>query len=213
MSNVGINPYNAPQASLVPQTAPGRIWRQGDLLVVQKGSNLELPDRCVKCNAPAEGRRLRRKLYWHHPALFLLVLLNLILYAIVAMAVRKSADLRIGICERHLARRRQATVTGWMLALAGLALVIIGAARLQKNEAVLYAVITGASLIVGGVVFGIVGSNVVTAKKIDEYFAWVKGVCPEYLAELPDIYEQSAPMPMPPVATPQIIAEPPAGAR
>jgi hypothetical protein len=83
--------------------AAAMIWRSDKLLVAAPGA--ELPDRCVKCNAPAGGRRLKRTLYYHHPAIYLLLLCNLIIFAIVALIVRKRAVLQIGLCEHHLARR------------------------------------------------------------------------------------------------------------
>jgi hypothetical protein len=41
-------------------------------LVMAKG--LVAPDRCVKCNAPGDGRRVVKMMYRHHPALFILIL-------------------------------------------------------------------------------------------------------------------------------------------
>src|SRR5258706_76322 len=41
------------------------IWRDKKVLVL--GVRAALPDRCIKCNAPAEGSRLKRTLYWHPP--------------------------------------------------------------------------------------------------------------------------------------------------
>ena len=52
------NPYAAPQSEVVPsRQEPGieeGAWRDGSLLVVVS-QDAELPDRCVKCNAPAGG--------------------------------------------------------------------------------------------------------------------------------------------------------------
>ena len=58
-----INPYAAPLGKPfldVDNAEAGEgVWRDGNLLVVQKGA--ALPDRCIRCNAPAEGRRLHRQ--------------------------------------------------------------------------------------------------------------------------------------------------------
>src|SRR5436309_2493776 len=80
-----------------PPSASMMIWRSGPLLVMSQGARL--PDRCVKCNAPANGQRLTRKLYWHSPYLYLLILLNLLIYALVAIFVRKKARVEIGLCD------------------------------------------------------------------------------------------------------------------
>ena len=69
------NPYAPPltapivyDAEIVADTA---LWRQGNVLVMRKGS--QLPARCVKSNQPTD-RRLKRNLYWHHPAIYLTIL-------------------------------------------------------------------------------------------------------------------------------------------
>ena len=67
-------------------------WRDGDLLVISEGA--KLPDRCVKCNQPAEGYLLQRKLNWHEPTWYLLVIISPLLYIIVALIIRKKAIVR-----------------------------------------------------------------------------------------------------------------------
>src|SRR5262249_43785371 len=72
-----------------------------------------LPARCVKCNADALQPIKERTLYWHHPAWFALVLVNVILYAIVALVVRKKAKLKLGLCVGHKRRRTIFLWIGW----------------------------------------------------------------------------------------------------
>src|SRR5918992_369607 len=73
-----MNPYASPQSVFGPfQLAeePRGAWRDGDLLVLRRDG--VLPDRCIKCNRPAEGYRQERKLNWVHPrwkVLFLLLI-------------------------------------------------------------------------------------------------------------------------------------------
>jgi hypothetical protein len=66
-----VNSYAAPLTSGVPDAeivqATGGTWREGKTLVMWKEA--VLPDRCIRCNAPANGRRLIRKLNWHEPAI------------------------------------------------------------------------------------------------------------------------------------------------
>ena len=47
---------------VIESTSEG-IWRSGNLLVMRKGA--QLPDRCVKTNQPAYGKRLKLLLQWH----------------------------------------------------------------------------------------------------------------------------------------------------
>jgi len=162
-----------------PPPALLQLWRSGPTLVMNKAATL--PDRCVKCNTPAQGRRLKRNLYWHSPYLYLLVLLNLLIYLIVAIIVRKRAKIEIGICDRHLAQRRTAIAIGWLLGLGGPALVIASIANSSGGVALL-----GLLLFIVGLIVGAVKGPVVSAKRIDEEVIWVKGVCRPYLDTLPE---------------------------
>lgn len=89
------NPYATP-AVQPPLVAPmgaatefsHLIFQKDGLLIVHKKATL--PDRCLKSNEPTQSR-LKRSLYWHHPALYLLILLHIVIYAIVAIIIRKSA--------------------------------------------------------------------------------------------------------------------------
>src|SRR5947209_4833751 len=57
-----------------PPPAAG-VWHSGKDVVAAKGASF--PDRCVKCNAPCHGWRLKRNLYWYPPYVFLLILFSL----------------------------------------------------------------------------------------------------------------------------------------
>src|SRR5437870_4809895 len=63
---VPVLPHLTPMAA----TALG-VWREGKVLVVAKETRL--PPACVKCNAPSDGRPIRKKFWWHHPAWLLLI--------------------------------------------------------------------------------------------------------------------------------------------
>ncbi len=75
------NIYAAPKAQ-VGDNNGSDCARLGDLVVVPIGS--DLPPRCIVCNAPAKTPVKKSNLYWHTPWLYLLLLFNLIVYAIVA---------------------------------------------------------------------------------------------------------------------------------
>lgn len=160
----------------------GGLWQDRGLLVVDDGA--ELPPRCIRCNAPATGRPLRRKLIWHPAGWYLLVLFNLLLYAIVAMIVRKTATIHVGLCDRHRNRRGTWIVVASVLLAAAfvvpLCLIPLG------GDAVFAAGLLILPLLLAAGLCGIFGARVVYAKKIDGGRAWVGGACPDYLSGLPE---------------------------
>ena len=177
------NPYAAPETSRSadrPLSDPneGRgVWRDGDVLVMAKIARL--PMRCVKCNEPATNR-LRRTLYWHHPAFFVLLLSPLI-YIIVALIVRKTLTFEVPLCDEHRARRSGAILFSWLLGLAGLAICFAPAIDSDYSPAIF----VGLILIVFSLIYGTVRSQIVSPLRIDDTHAWIRKVSPPYLAELP----------------------------
>jgi hypothetical protein len=143
----------------------------------------ELPDRCVRCNAPANGDRLRRNLSWHPPAWYLLVLVSLWIYIIVALCIRHKATIHVGICVDHRAKRRNGIIAAWVVFLAGVIAIVIGA----NNESLVGLIALGPLMILASLIMGLVFSNIVTPKKIDPNYVWLKKVNPEYLAQFPSV--------------------------
>lgn len=134
-----INPYAAPQHEVVVSPLPvetsGGVWRDGKLLVMHKQA--VLPDRCVKCNQPAGGRRRKRSLSWHHPGYFLLVLASVLVYVIMALVVRQTAKIEIGMCEIHRRKRWQAIATSWLLVLIGILAIFGGGSLIDAPAKIL----------------------------------------------------------------------------
>lgn len=182
------NPYAAPleSAGIPPilQQSPLGIWREGKLLVMHKQSIL--PAVCVKSNEPATGR-LVRKLTWHHPLVYLVILFNLIIYAIVAIAISKRATIQIGLSETWFAKRRRAIIIGWTVALTGVALLFAGLISDSMNSSLpMVGVALSIPTILLGALYGAFGARMVYAKKIDDNFVWLGGVHQDYLAKLPE---------------------------
>jgi hypothetical protein len=107
-----LNPYAAPKAALeVVHAEDQSLWRSGKILVCRRDAIF--PQRCVKCNAPAQAPPVRFKFSWHHGAWYLLVIFYLVVYLVAALVVRKRAELHVGLCARHARRRVLARVVGW----------------------------------------------------------------------------------------------------
>ena len=154
------------------------VWRSKSTLVMSQGA--VLPDRCIKCNEPAHGVRLKRKLTWHHPAIYLLILVAVLVYLIVSLILRKRATVEIGLCERHLAIRRRNMLITWLLFL----LAVAGFVMAVVAEDGTY-VLVGAILLLGAIIYGLVVVRVVSPSKIDDKFVWLRGVNKNYLSQLP----------------------------
>jgi len=119
------NPYSPPKAALEAH-AHGEYWRDGKNVMCRPGSTL--PPRCVKCNEPALQPMKARKLYWHHSAWYLFVFVNIVIYVIVAMIVRRKAVVTYGICAKHRNRRWLFIAIGWGGVALGVLLILANAA-------------------------------------------------------------------------------------
>jgi hypothetical protein len=105
-----VNPYAAPTASLdrnADEDSPG-VWREGKLLAMRQGALL--PPRCVRCNCAVQKPAKERTVYWHSPWIYLVILLNIIIYAVVALIVRKTAKINPALCPEH---QKQRMITLW----------------------------------------------------------------------------------------------------
>lgn len=168
-----------PQQPYFPPPMHGlqTIWRDKSVLVMTKEALL--PNRCVKCNEPT-GERLKRKLTWHHPLIYLTILISILVYAVIAMVLRKTATDNLGFCEEHLnARRRNLAIT-WFV---GIVAVLCFPLAAMFEDGRMVAI--GGLLLLATAIYGIVTLRVVIPTKIDEHFVWLKGINPDYLQEFP----------------------------
>ena len=156
------------------------IWRDGTTLVMDK--NAILPDNCVKCNAPANGLRLRKKLAWHHPLLYMLVFGAALFYVILAAALSKRATVEFPLCHDHKTRRRTFLTIGFVLLALGLIVAILGFAN-EYIEIGLFGVL----LFFLAVFWLAFASRVIGVKKIDDRFVWLTGINRDFLNHFPPI--------------------------
>jgi predicted RNA-binding Zn-ribbon protein involved in translation (DUF1610 family) len=163
------------------------IWRDGKKLVMSKTA--ELPNVCVKTNLPADGW-LRRKMYWHQPALYVLLVISPVIYAIVALIVRQKADIRVGLCAERLNRRRWIMAGAWLVALAGVGLFVMGIrladAGPRPDDVAPFLMLGGVLVAVIAAIVGITLTRIVRPERITKEYVWISGIHPEYLASFPD---------------------------
>ncbi len=74
-------------------------------MVVPHGA--DVPERCVKCNAPAELER-PRAYAWHHPGWYLFLLINPLIYVLVGLIARTRSRVPVGLCDEHVRKRGMA---------------------------------------------------------------------------------------------------------
>ena len=123
---------------------------------------------------------LKRRLSWHHPAIYLIIIVALLVYLIVALFLRKNAVVEVGLCEKHLARRRQGVLVIWLLLLVGLAGFIMAMVAADATY-----LLAGLGFFLAAIVYGLIAVRVVVPSKIDDKFVWLKGVNRDYLDQLP----------------------------
>ena len=160
------------------------IWRDGKRLVMTKTA--VLPNVCVKTNRPAEGW-LRRKMYWHHPALYILAV-SPIIYIIVALIVRQQADIRVGLCAERFQRRRWIMAGAWVVGLAGIGLLALGIrlAGPGPNDTAPFLMLGGFLVSIIAAIVGITLTRIVTPERITKNYVWISGVHPAYLTSFPE---------------------------
>lgn len=176
------NPYAPSRASLagaaVALAEAGASWRDGAVLVLSREASL--PSRCVRCNEPSAEPTKSRKVYWHSPWLYLLILLNILIYALVAVIVRKKAVVAPGLCSAHKKRRRIGIAIAWALLLAGFALVIHGA--VNGRAAGTFA---GIVLILIALLVSVSAVRILRPNRIDAKYIRLKGCGSAFLDSMP----------------------------
>jgi hypothetical protein len=177
------NPYAPSRAVLAQTDGRGRsdeVRREGKFIVMAVDATL--PHRCVKCNAQPDEPTKTRTLYWHHPAIYLVILFNLIIYAIVAYAVRKTIKLEVPLCLEHKKRRRNAILLAWIGVIAAFVLPIAFGSEENGGAWVLFCVL----LFFVSCLAGIFRSRLLYGKKIDADEARLGGAGREFLDSLPE---------------------------
>jgi hypothetical protein len=181
------NPYAPPKTDRLDADrrldSPDQAWRDRKLLVVRKKGAV-LPDRCLKCNAPAEGYLFTRDISWIRPMWVLLVLLSPLLFILVYFFVRWTGKVSVGLCPGHRQARRRMIMLGWLIALSGFG--AFGLATVLRDNGAIASVLTGFGLLIAGVVVGVLGSRVLLPTKIDQQFVWLAKVSPDYLGQFRD---------------------------
>lgn len=174
------NPYAAPKAALEDRAAGG-YWRDGKHVVLTAGGTL--PPRCIRCNEPAAEPMKTYKISWHHSAWYLLVLVNIVVYIIVGLIVRKRAEVVYGLCDSHHKRRRMFSMIGWVGFFLGCAAIIVDP-------------LFGMVMAVAAILVGLFGSRLAYPTRITKEEVRLAGCGEAFLASLekPAVPARKAPI-------------------
>jgi len=172
-----INYYAAPKAKVFATDRATNCYRDGKFVIVPTGS--ELPERCIICNEPLSSAPKSRKLYWHSPWIYLLILMNILIYAIVALIVRKKCALSPGLCSEHATRRLRRLMVVIGVGVAGL---VIGFYALSHDYGQLSLISFAIAII--SLIAAIFVGRLIYANKITADFARIGGCQEPYLAAL-----------------------------
>jgi len=157
------------------------VWQEGNLVVAIKDATF--PNRCIKCNEMAEPERITRKLSWHNPGLFaVLILCGPLIYIIASAITSKRATVQLPLCTKHKESRKLITMVGYSI--IGLAfLLVIPSAIFGIMEGYILAVLM---FLAGAIVAG-VGKSIVRATKIENDYVWMKDACDAFRHQLPHV--------------------------
>jgi len=123
--------------------------RNGKKLIVPRGASL--PAQCIKCGNPAQVP-WRKKFYWHQPWLYILIFFpGLLIYAIVALIVRKKMELNVPLCDVHHSDRKRYVLLGAIMLIGFIPVPIILATTFKMDEGIAWLV--ALAMFITGVVF------------------------------------------------------------
>ena len=158
-----------------------RVWRDGKLLVFDCSG--ELPDRCLRCNGPAQGNAVERKLKsYGRTTISPWSLATFFLGVIVINERITTARVRLRFCSQHARLLRAYAIGKWACLALGLAGIFWAAFEASGLIALL-----GLSLIVLGATCGTLAGSYISLKRAEGHYIWLGGVSKAYLSRLPSI--------------------------
>jgi hypothetical protein len=160
-------------------------WRDGDLLVM--APDAVLPDRCVKTDLPAGGTTVDVSLLWHQPAVYWLLVLNPLVYLVVARAVGTRVVVTLPVTRAALRAARRASLLTAALLAAGTA-CWLAAALLVRAEFFWL----GAAVMALAIPVYLLGARFLRVKRLEGERVWIAGASINFLARLPEWSDRPA---------------------
>ena len=177
-------PLPPPHALLLKNLPlPPLVEQQGELVVFR--NEALLPEVCVKCGATTEISRKRQSFAWFPQWIYALLIVNVLIMAIVALAMQKKGALNLPLCRRCRARWRNAqlAVGGSIIWLfAGLILGAVVAGNSSPALGILLIVSAVAAPIAAAV--GLARPATLQAKHVDDWRITLRGIHPDAVPKL-----------------------------
>ncbi len=157
-----------------------------------------LPFVCIRCGARASGQQTKR-MSWHPPWIFWLLLLGLLPFLIVALVLQKQATLRAPFCAHHQNHWSWRTLTIWLsfagLVGVGVLLALANAAAPQRGpqQDVLFGLLCFGSiaLLAGWVILVLVLSlTSIRPQRITDDELELTGVSPAFVDALTEMDQE-----------------------
>lgn len=159
---------------------PARHWAEGDLLVIEKGA--ELSPLCVLCGDDAPRPHIACTMRWSQSARDAPTA-----SAELFMSLTDSTKMRVrlGLCARHLARRRRNRLLALLLAVLGVALIIAGFALGTLPDSQKMMLLGGFVMVFAGLSWLAASRRILEAVYVDHWMAKLSGASPAFLQKLP----------------------------
>jgi hypothetical protein len=160
-------------------------WRDDRQIVVRnEGREISLPPRCVKCAAASETE-LKKRLFWHHPVLYLAIFAGGLPYVLLALWLRKTLTIRLPLCNA-CARSRWRNIAVSILSFVLSAVLLVAGYVLWKwNSTVGLACMAGGGLVFFFFLYWAIAIQIAVARKIEDRYAWVDKVGRAWVMTLP----------------------------
>ncbi|NUQ61716.1 MAG: hypothetical protein HUU20_04460 [Pirellulales bacterium] len=141
----------------------------------------------MKSNRPAHGRRVQQAAERGYAALFLLYLWSPIAAASVGNYVTRQVTFAVGLSDEWCRKRRRTLGMAGAISVVSLAAVAYGTNLIGRGvDAGMWVVSLGILCTLGSLLYGLNASTLVAAKRITNDCFWLRGIHPDFLAELPE---------------------------
>lgn len=164
-------------AATVPPLPRAVVRIDGKSLVVPV--DYVFPKICLKTGATENLVAKSKRVHWHPSAVYLVLLLNVLIYAIVAMVMRKKSTHGFCLCEEANRSHRNWTLCTWGLFLGGLAFLFIGLGLDRPALCALFPI-----GLIGSIITGFAKVRLFYPVKIDQTHVHLRGIAPRIMEQI-----------------------------